>query len=190
MMVPSPRSSMPGRTDLIRTSWATTFASSLVTTKSMSRSRKRSMLPGPVWTALLTSTSTRPHSLEDALGGSQERGPIEQVGANGEGAAAGRFDLARRGLEAAGNGLGAGGAGLVEGLTFSHGPRRDGDVQTGVREGDRRCLADAAAGSGHERDAAVRGHEGRQYPARDEATGLDDHLGADRSRVAGSCSGE
>ena len=61
-IVPSPRSSIGGTTSFASTNWATTLASSLVSSSATDRSRKWSMLPAPVCTALFTSTSMWPHS--------------------------------------------------------------------------------------------------------------------------------
>ena len=61
-IVPPPCSSMWGSTAFTSTTCATALTASFVSIISIVVSSKRSMLPGPVCTALFTSTSMRPHS--------------------------------------------------------------------------------------------------------------------------------
>ena len=117
------------------------------------------MLPGPVWTALLTSTSTRPHSSRTRPVAANSEARSRRSARIGKSATTDCLDLARGGLEAAGDGHASGGRGIVEPVTLLHGPGRNGDVQTGRRQGDGGSLPDSSARSGNERDASGRGHE-------------------------------
>ncbi len=120
------------------------------------------MLPGPVCTALFTSTSTSAPLVENPLGGAHQRGPVEEVGLDRHRPTARCFDLERGGLEASGNGLTAGGAGLVDRVALSDGASGDGDIEALRRQSDGRRLADPAARAGHQGDASGFRHEQAQ----------------------------